>query len=43
MSQGFSGGSVVKNPPAKAGDTGGSSSIPGFYIHLSRIDILGGY
>ena len=22
MSQGFSGGSVVKNPPAKAGDTG---------------------
>ena len=26
---GFPGGSVVKNPPANAGDTGDSSSIPG--------------
>ena len=28
-SQGFPGGSVVKNPPANAGDTGDVSSIPG--------------
>ena len=28
-SQGFPGGSVVKNPPANAGDTGDSGSIPG--------------
>ena len=26
---GFPGGSVVKNPPAKAGDTGDTGSIPG--------------
>ena len=26
---GFPGGSVVKNPPANAGDTGDTSSIPG--------------
>ena len=26
---GFSGGSVVKNPPASAGDTGDVGSIPG--------------
>ena len=26
---GFPGGSVVKNPPANAGDTGGSGLIPG--------------
>ena len=26
--QGFTGGSVVKNPPAKAGDTRGTGSIP---------------
>ena len=26
---GFPGGSVVKNPPAKAGNTGVTSSIPG--------------
>ena len=26
---GFPGGSVVKNPPANAGDAGDSSSIPG--------------
>ena len=25
----FSGGSVVKNPPAHTGDTGGTGSIPG--------------
>ena len=25
----FPGGSVEKNPPANAGDTGGSGSIPG--------------
>ena len=28
-SWGFPGGSVVKNPPANAGDTGDVSSIPG--------------
>ena len=28
-SLGFSGGSVVKNPPANAGDTGEVGSIPG--------------
>ena len=27
--QGFPGGSVVKNPPANAGDTGDVGSIPG--------------
>ena len=27
--QGFSGGSVVKNPPANAGDIGDAGSIPG--------------
>ena len=27
--KGFSGGSVVKNPPANAGDTGDVGSIPG--------------
>ena len=27
--QGFPGGSVVKNPPASAGDTGVTGSIPG--------------
>ena len=26
--RGFTGGSVVKNPPANAGDTGDASSIP---------------
>ena len=26
--QGFTGGAVVKNPPANAGDTGDSGSIP---------------
>ena len=25
----FPGGSVVKNPPANAGDTGGRGSVPG--------------
>ena len=25
----FPGGSVVKNPPANAGDTGGGGSVPG--------------
>ena len=29
LSRGFSGGSVVKNPPAKAGGTRDTSSIPG--------------
>ena len=29
MDRGFPGGSVVKNPPANAGDTGDTSSIPG--------------
>ena len=29
---GFPGGSVVKNPPANAGDTGGVGSIPGLGI-----------
>ena len=27
--RGFSGGAVVKNPPANAGDTGDTGSIPG--------------
>ena len=27
--RGFTGGSVVRNPPASAGDTGDSGSIPG--------------
>ena len=29
INQGFPGGSVVKNPPAKAGDTGDLGLIPG--------------
>ena len=29
ISSGFPGGSTVKNPPAKAGDTGGAGLIPG--------------
>ena len=29
LREGFSGGSVVKNPPAKAGDAGDAGSIPG--------------
>ena len=29
METGFPGGPVVKNPPASAGDTGDSGSIPG--------------
>ena len=29
VGQGFSGGSVVKNPPANAGDTGDVGSMPG--------------
>ena len=29
ISSGFPGGSAVKNPPAKAGDTGGAGLIPG--------------
>ena len=36
---GFPVGTVIKNPPANSGDTGVSGSIPGFYIHLPRIDI----
>ena len=33
MSEGFPGGSVVKNPPANAGDTG---SIPGWGRSLEK-------
>ena len=33
---GFLGGSVVKNPPAKTGDSGDTGSIPGLEISLGR-------
>ena len=34
--QGFTGGAVVKNPPANAGDTGDSGSIPGLEDSLEE-------
>ena len=33
---GFPGGSVVKNPPADAGDAGDASSIPGLGRSLGK-------